>query len=904
MYTVFTKPDEARIDWYVVDAAGKTLGRLASQIAHRLKGKHKPNYAPHQDLGDHIVVINAGNVRVTGAKLTDKFYHQHTGYVGNLKSIVLGKLLAEHPERAIEFAIKGMLPKGPLGRRMYKKLHVFGGSEHPHQAQQPKVLAPHVPIAPKIQKPFPWAKPVAPQSAVGGLWITGPSMKSLLYLRNDLKTDSLIVTPVLYLSNGVRYPLPPVTLEPTGTAVVDIGQSLEAQSVASYAKLYGYVEIDYQWPWAVVCATIRNVDALNSLIFTSAPQPPADRFPQSTASAAAQAAGQPPPTVHQFEGLWWKQENNVAGFLALANLSAQPVSATVNVTGNADAVLGTYQVSISPHATKMLDLTEIKLANATAGGVYLSHDGPEHSLAINGGLFDDAVGYSARLFLMPVPEPATPGSASATTSISYASLGLMNGLANPMMSFPAGTAFTPYAVARNISGQPALVTPTLWWMNAGTPQSAQLPQIVLGPHQTMDLNVPGLLFAAGLRNFNASFNLVLDTAALPGALTITSGSVDKKNTYVFEVMPKAVGESAGKSISYWSTANGDDTMTTLWNPADEDQDLLLTVFFTGGHYLYPIHLAARATRSLNISEISHSGIPDSEGNTIPSAIHDGSFEIAGSLGDHQHILLAQDTGIYNVNKAVCGQTCETCQGFTTFTLLDNPFSTAVGGTKQQTLYMQWSTGGQYYLTTQSSWSSSATNIATVTANGGMVSGVGPGSVTVSAYYGYTEPPYVANICSSGTPTCPQAGPFNVQGPGTVQKPGFLKVESRADSSTCSNSGCMAQIQYQVLDLNGKDMAIPGMAVQESSSVSAPCSGTYQDASTWFTNGSGYLIGTDNIHICAGTANCTITITQTFTVDGFPVLIMSNDGVTTGTKNVITITLSHGTSTCPRIVITP
>ena len=140
MYTVFSKPEETRGDWYLVDAAGKTLGRLASEIAHRLKGKHKPNYAPHQDLGDHIVVINAGTVRVTGAKLTDKFYHQHTGYVGNLKSISLGKLLQEHPERAIQFAVKGMLPKGPLGRRMYKKLHVFGGNEHPHQAQQPKAL--------------------------------------------------------------------------------------------------------------------------------------------------------------------------------------------------------------------------------------------------------------------------------------------------------------------------------------------------------------------------------------------------------------------------------------------------------------------------------------------------------------------------------------------------------------------------------------------------------------------------------------------------------------------------------------------------------------------------------------------------------------------------------------------
>jgi large subunit ribosomal protein L13 len=140
MTTVFADAAEVRGDWFVVDAAGKTLGRLASQIAHRLKGKHKPSYSPHQDLGDHIVVLNAKSVKVTGAKLTDKFYHQHTGYVGNLKSISLGKLLDEHPERALEFAVKGMLPKGPLGRRMYKKLHVFAGKEHPHQAQQPQAL--------------------------------------------------------------------------------------------------------------------------------------------------------------------------------------------------------------------------------------------------------------------------------------------------------------------------------------------------------------------------------------------------------------------------------------------------------------------------------------------------------------------------------------------------------------------------------------------------------------------------------------------------------------------------------------------------------------------------------------------------------------------------------------------
>ncbi|HEX6259230.1 MAG TPA: 50S ribosomal protein L13 [Woeseiaceae bacterium] len=140
MRTVFANAATVRRDWYVVDATDKTLGRLASELAMRLRGKRKPAYTPHVDTGDHIVVINAGKVRVTGRKLTDKFYHHHTGYMGNLKSTSLEKLLQEHPERAIQFAVKGMLPKNPLGRKMFKKLHVFAGSEHPHAAQQPKPL--------------------------------------------------------------------------------------------------------------------------------------------------------------------------------------------------------------------------------------------------------------------------------------------------------------------------------------------------------------------------------------------------------------------------------------------------------------------------------------------------------------------------------------------------------------------------------------------------------------------------------------------------------------------------------------------------------------------------------------------------------------------------------------------
>jgi large subunit ribosomal protein L13 len=138
--TVSTKPATVKQDWYVVDAAGKTLGRLSSELARRLRGKHKPVFTPHMDAGDYIVVVNAEKIAVTGKKMTDKLYHRFTGYIGNLKTETLAQALAAHPERVIETAVKGMLPKNPLGRAMYSKLKVYKGPNHPHSAQQPQAL--------------------------------------------------------------------------------------------------------------------------------------------------------------------------------------------------------------------------------------------------------------------------------------------------------------------------------------------------------------------------------------------------------------------------------------------------------------------------------------------------------------------------------------------------------------------------------------------------------------------------------------------------------------------------------------------------------------------------------------------------------------------------------------------
>ncbi|WP_062349872.1 50S ribosomal protein L13 [Bacillus kwashiorkori] len=137
--TYMAKPQEIERKWYVVDAAGKTLGRLASEVAMILRGKHKPTFTPHIDTGDHVIIINASQIELTGKKLTDKMYYRHSQHPGGLKARTALEMRTNYPERMLELAIRGMLPKGTLGRQMFKKLHVYAGSEHPHEAQKPEM---------------------------------------------------------------------------------------------------------------------------------------------------------------------------------------------------------------------------------------------------------------------------------------------------------------------------------------------------------------------------------------------------------------------------------------------------------------------------------------------------------------------------------------------------------------------------------------------------------------------------------------------------------------------------------------------------------------------------------------------------------------------------------------------
>jgi hypothetical protein len=647
-------------------------------------------------------------------------------------------------------------------------------------AQQPKVLAPHYPIPQLDRQKVDWSKQATQRSMIGGLWMTDANFKSSIYLRNVVETDPITVTPILWLANGTNYRLPPVTVEAAGTAIIDINAGLQSMGISSWATLSGYVELQYAWPWDPFCATVRDVDVAHSVIFTYGLRAAAPLNPQAVP---------PLPGAQTIEGMWWKETPTVSGFVALSNVTSAPIQASLQVTDSLASSLAQHTVTISPHGTKVVDLTELPQITNTAGGLRITYVGAPDVLILNGGVEDESVGYSAVLPFAsrPLAPSELPAYATAASFTGIAELGLMVGAADPMMNFPANTTFKPYSVLRNVSNSPFTVTPVIWWMQNGAPQSARLPPLQLQPFESRSLDVLAMLATAGLANFNGSFNMVFEGNMQGGSLIPAAGSVDQTKTYVFEVTPRAISESASKSLQYWSIGNGDDTMVTIWNAADEAQDLVLKLFFSGGHYLVPIHLEPRVTRSINISQIAASSIPDAEGNIIPVSVHEGSAKITGSGADNEMILVAIDSGIYNVRKATCAQNCTTCDGYTAWAVQLNPFGVGVGS--QYTVLLTAAYDGGSRVNFSGNWSSSNTGVATVGSTTGTVTGVSAGSVQIGgSVSNIMSAPVYGQNCAPYNP-CPMGYGGGGGGSGNV---GSLSCSPsslvRGSSVTCTASG--------------------------------------------------------------------------------------------------------------------
>ena len=253
---------------------------------------------------------------------------------------------------------------------------------------------------------------------------------------------------------------------------------------------------------------------------------------------------------------------------------------------------------------------------------------------------------------------------------------------------------------------------------------------------------------------------------------------------------KAISYAAYRALSDLLPANGDHTMVTLWNPADEPQDYIFRLEFSGGHYSLPIHLEARATRMFNISDIIMTQVPDADGNIVPAAIQSGSAHIVGSQADNQSILLAIDSGVYNVRRATCYQQCTTCSGATDFWVANSPFDVFVGGQQQEHFMDQWNTGAQYDLTSQAGWSSSNTSMATVQT--GMVTGVSAGTFTLTA--GDGNVPLYANSCRPYNP-CPINGGGGASAPGSVPAPYQVEPVANGPEGTFPAGECPTGGQY-------------------------------------------------------------------------------------------------------------
>ena len=698
--------------------------------------------------------------------------------------------------------------------------------------QQIKVLAPHRPIAPRLPDNPPKTGPL--RSMVGGLWMIDANFKSTIYIKNSVEIAPVTVTPILYLSNGKKVTLADVTLEPSGTATVSVNDGLNANGISPWSTLNGYVEIQYKWPWDPLCVTVTSVDVIHSVIFTNGLRP---LEPMNPSARAMLVKG---PGAQIIEGMWWKQEPQVTGFVALSNTTAQVIKAQLQVNDAAGQSIGQHAVTVSPHGTKTVNLEELLSASGTAGGLRVTFNGGMNDLLPNGGLQDPATGYSAS-----VPFATPHGLHPEESTQTYAELGLMSGIADPMMQFPAGTTFVPYSLLRNVGEQPATVTPSIYWMEGGTARSSRLQTMKLQPYQTHSFDVPALLSLAGLQNFNGSFNLIFD---VEGSVLIASGSVDQKNTYVFEVMPESVKESASKGLAYWSTKNGDDSMVTIWNPADEDQDLVFTLFFSGGHYDLPVHLGPRATRMFNISEILQNQIPDKDGTLIPPSVHEGSARISGTHAENEHILVAVDAGIYNVRKATCGYTCKNCNGMVSSQFISPGWAVAAGGNTQLSFKATWNTGTQYDLTNGSAWTSNSQSIATVSA--GLTHGVANGSATISA--DFINEPWAGQQCGSPPPACPRDQGAVGSGGGNV---GPYKVEPIATASqfpaSCpqGQAGWNRNVTNQLQYANGNAFAVSGVSVADTITV-----GSRHDLGSGTSTGSATTTGdgsfSDNYSVCS------------------------------------------------------
>ncbi|MGA9672255.1 MAG: hypothetical protein WBQ94_23785, partial [Terracidiphilus sp.] len=566
---------------------------------------------------------------------------------------------------------------------------------------------------------LPKLSPNTPQGMEGGFWKVDANFAPVLRLKNVLLNQPLKVTPTLYFADGTEFQLPVVALEPAGVWQVDIRIALQSvpAKLQGHISSYGMAGISYQWSWPAVIATIQNTDEISSLTITSSLRADVRTVHTAPEASAAQVT----------RGHWWLPTTNADGYVVLENTSLYPRQASVQLSGSAGNALVTQQVSLPSHGTSVVRLsTALADARGTdkTGSVEIHYTGPDHGVVAYAGIEDDSVGYSASPILIEDHlDPERP-----VHDITISAPGLLLGKADPTMLFPSGTYFKPYAYLHNVSAKALQVTLSLVIPGDGdVPQTKSLGQVTLQPGQVSPFDFESQFGSAnplpdGYGHLTASFQ------GRDGDLQMSAGSVDQSQTYVFEVNPSQQSESASRTLCYWSVEGDNDTMMTVWNYKTVPQDLVLTLYYSGGQYKIPIHLAARQSYNLDMMSLIRSRIPDPDGSLIPSNIANGSGILSGAGGETDRISVAVAASVFNVRNATCGGQCVTCNGATQAAFNPSSYAVAVSSSQNAQFQLTWNTGSVYTNPSGTSWSSGNTSIATV--SGGTITGQSPGVTNI------------------------------------------------------------------------------------------------------------------------------------------------------------------------------
>ena len=453
---------------------------------------------------------------------------------------------------------------------------------------------------------------------------------------------------------------------------------------------------------------------------------------------------------HTFDGLWWRRDAAVTGFVGLANRTSTAVQISLQAIGAGGTAIAPQTIALAGHSAQLLSLDDIAATlphnQRLMGGLHVVFTGKSSDVMISGGLENQTEGYSAL-----IPFVMHDAAIGAPSSMTLASAGIMVGLPDPAMKFPKGTAFFPYTYLRNASSSPLKVDPALYYTLAGGGgQRVALPSLTIGAGSTVQ--VPVDFGSIGLGSFNGLITESFSAMSNPGDLIVATGSTDQTANYVFEVLPQLVVTTKSQQDHFWRVGGGYDTMITLWNSGTAPEDLLVTFSFArgNGQYKLPVHLAAGAAKAVDMAEIIGEAKPDPDGNLIPSDTSGGGMIVSGPSDLFDDINVILGGGTFSVFGATCYPECYTCGPLIDgFSIAPSPVQSAVGGTTQMTATVTLSTGTKNTETGSTRWSSQSTAIASV-ASGGMVTAVAVGSTTIGGAISWADEPTTCypNTCQT------------------------------------------------------------------------------------------------------------------------------------------------------------